>query len=634
MAAAAPRTRPGASTATTTNANTAATSPTSPPPPPPAYPLYGTTFTAYRLSPLYHGAPSPANPPLLSPPALRLHARRLADLLRRDTLRGVRVDFGPAGGDAGAAAHGALRECVWDVLGDEDAWVRAPKAGGEVAGGMEDGREEEEEEVDELSTSAADVRSGREDGVGVGRAREESGARGIHVQLRYERATYTALFLRDPEDGAAAVPEGFTHLPLMLVRMPAALKEMFVEHVASTFDARVSPMRLRNAFLNDVLEGVLRDVGRAGDDDGEEADAQAGTQESGALAGSSSSATTTTEEVDDAITAAREFKLSPTPDPVFTSTIKSLQIQLAFPHAAPQLKSLDVRIAKEDMQQFVARGRVLLTLRQQQPQPHTQPTSLSTTQTPAGPFSAALAHYLTAHLALRPMHPAVSISRTACGLFALSSDAKIKLTPPPSAFLPSAAADQDPAAAADPAAQDSRDARARVRRAMRGLYAALLREARGEPLAAALATHGAAARRGAGTSAARAAKAKGTSRSASPSKRARSGQAAAGGSAAGRKRGAREEEDDNDEGSEDEDEDGGEGVARARRRKVGGGGMGESAERGRVEEEVVEGEVVAGRAGGQPLRLPTSPPPPYELHDPYARGGGGRGGAAAAAAAR
>ncbi|KAF4539323.1 hypothetical protein BFW01_g9248 [Lasiodiplodia theobromae] len=307
----------------------------------PKYPLYDSTYTAYRLSPLYHGANI-----LLEETTLRMHARRLRDILRGDILRGVDVGAGNADGGSGI-----LESCTWDLIGDEASWEKLHQ---------QDAEAQEDEQPGDL-TDAPSL--------------DPSEARGVHVELRYQKASYTALLLRDPEDESVPAPEGFTALPLLLVRMPAALRDSFTSYIASTFDARVAPMKLRSRFLSASLETILSHL-----------DATASTSFSSA---------------------------SPLP-----SILSRLQLQLSFPAACPTaaLRALDITLSRNDIPELLRRGTALL------------PT---TNNNITGPFTAALSHYLRTHLALDLAHPGVHISKIALPpLLALSADGRLKLFSP------------------------------------------------------------------------------------------------------------------------------------------------------------------------------------------------------------
>ncbi|KAF2136134.1 uncharacterized protein K452DRAFT_208309, partial [Aplosporella prunicola CBS 121167] len=293
----------------------------------PQYPLYNSTYTAYRLSPLYHGSRA-----LLDELSLRTYAHRLRDLLKGDTLRGVDVG-GFAGTDNGST--GALESCTWELLGDEAKWE-------EMHQHEQQDRGDDDDDAPEVSIAEA---------------------RGIFVQLRYVKTTYTALLLRDPNAQQAPSAEGFTSLPLLLVRMPAALRTTFTDYLATTFDARVAPLKLRSAFLSATLEALLARL-----------------------------------DADDRTSGPN-------------TPLKTLQLQLAFPSVfaqgtgAPPLRCIDVSISRDDISEFFARGVRLLSanpslLKQHQQQP-----------TVTGPFTVALSHYLAKHLALPLSHPAVSLSK-------------------------------------------------------------------------------------------------------------------------------------------------------------------------------------------------------------------------------
>ncbi|KAK7539406.1 kinetochore complex Sim4 subunit Fta1-domain-containing protein [Phyllosticta citribraziliensis] len=324
--------------------------------PVPDYPLYNSTFSAYRISPLYHGSN-----PLLQSRSLRAHARRLKDILRGDTLRGVDVGFLDVGDN-----RGSLEDCTWDLIGDEKSWERIH-------------RENEDEEEPGEFTQAPIVKAHE--------------ARGIHVQLRYQKATYSALILRDPEKPSPSSLADFTSLPLLLVRMPSGVRDTFVDHLSTTFDARVAPLKLHSSFLSSTLETLLQQI-----------------------------------DADASIDTVADVLKGP------------LQLQLSFPsifHAGTPalLRGIDIRIAQDDVSEYLSRGTQLVTADpsilhppQTQHSYHNHPPALT------GPFSAALSAYLSAHLALPLTHASIHVSKLVIPpLVALSSDAKVKLVNPASA---------------------------------------------------------------------------------------------------------------------------------------------------------------------------------------------------------
>ncbi|OAG06099.1 uncharacterized protein CC84DRAFT_1091965 [Paraphaeosphaeria sporulosa] len=238
----------------------------------PPYPLYGRSYLLYRVSPLHHG-----DAPLLREPALNTHAKRLREQLKGDNVRGVDVDF--AATEGALPNLGPLDACSWDVIGDDDAWIDRH-------------RQLLHPDASQLTTVVP-----------------AEHARGIHVSLDYETQSYNALLLRDPSSTAA--PDGFTSLPLLLVKMPSAIRDIFLNYIRTSFDAHVAPLRLSSAFVTSTLETYFRRL----------------------------TASTSTQTVQD--------------------VIRQLQVQLSFPTATTLLRHLDVTMAGRDVPGFLSRGRLL-----------------------------------------------------------------------------------------------------------------------------------------------------------------------------------------------------------------------------------------------------------------------------------
>jgi len=239
----------------------------------PPYPLYNRTYNLYRLSPLHHG-----DTPLLNDGSLHVHAKRLKEQLKGDNVRGVHVDFAAA---QDGAKLGPLEECSWETIGDEDAWIDRH-------------RQSIEPDASQLSSMSA-----------LSPAR----ARGIDVSLEYEKQSYNALLLRDP--GATSSPNGFTALPLLLVKMPGPIREIFLNYLRTAFDAHVAPLRLPSSFITSSLETYFNHL-------------------------SASASTQTIHDV-----------------------VRQLHVQLAFPTTTTLLKHMDITIAGPDVPGFVARGKAL-----------------------------------------------------------------------------------------------------------------------------------------------------------------------------------------------------------------------------------------------------------------------------------
>jgi len=157
-------------------------------PPPTPHLLYNTTYTLHSVTPLY-------NFPALTAAALKPHSRRLQQLLRGDSLRGVAL---PDTSDPSLSRAGKLISVAWLPLPAE------PPA-----------------------------------------------ARGIHIEIIYEAASYTALLIGD--DGGEE-PEGFTRLPLLMSRMPSPLRERLMSYLTTMFDVLVLPVVLGDELLRRALD--------------------------------------------------------------------------------------------------------------------------------------------------------------------------------------------------------------------------------------------------------------------------------------------------------------------------------------------------------------------------------------------
>ena len=296
------------------------------------YPLYGSTLTLHRASPLYHGADHIFD-------NLDLYARRLREHLAGDRARGLLLtDLQPE-----IAGTGSLETCNWTLLGDEAAWER------------------QHEDSDTPATTPRD-------------------ARGIYIQLKFERAKYSALLLGH-RPKMAATP-GFTSLPLILLRMPATLRELFIDFLSTSFDAHISPMRLRSSFLSSSLENLLQQT-EANDDD---------------------------------------------EDPALSldALSKGVGVQLSIPSASPHLKTLDLVIAKDDIRQFQSRGDALWRQYRAR-QSGEKNWAARPGSNITGPFTAALSTYLSNQIAMELDNPAIVVSKVALGPFALAGEGKVKV---------------------------------------------------------------------------------------------------------------------------------------------------------------------------------------------------------------
>ena len=273
--------------------------------------LFNTTFSTHRVSPLHVGARP------LTAPRLAVLSARLRDVLVGDVVRGVQIGTGPdaGGSDPALGRAGALERVEWRwiplrrLMGAEAPPRRGPAVhreaslelgAGDEAGGGARGR-----------GRGRGRRGGARGGRGAGSATvgpsdaadPEEGARegqdALCLVLAYENATFHALLLPDTSSpgskrqGAADLPhlpwtgaasrttrsstaagkegeeeEGrgeaaaFLHLPLLLLKLPAPVKSVLVNFLATTFDCRVSPLRLGTRTLVRCWEDWLAALGR------------------------------------------------------------------------------------------------------------------------------------------------------------------------------------------------------------------------------------------------------------------------------------------------------------------------------------------------------------------------------------
>ncbi|KXX82216.1 hypothetical protein MMYC01_201700 [Madurella mycetomatis] len=357
--------------------------------------FYNTTFSAHRLSRLYVGR-EPLNAP-------RLHAlsQRLRDRLIGDVVRGVEVGLGPDGEDPVMGRAGTLEsiEIGWASVA---TIIGMPRAGADEHLGS-----------DAMELDGADAN---------GRHRTDSqlhGAKALHISLRYEMASCTALLLpplEREEDGFGAAhtrfsvagadmdweqsvePGHFLSLPLLLLRMPAPLKAVIGDFLSTTFDCRVSPMRLGTRSLVRSWEAWIT---------------TAGLSSRGSLA------------KDTVVTLG--FHVPPTPDKAVTP---SLEEETATSDHQLGLKSIDVIIPASELRGFggapavggpFVRGR--LGVAGGRGGDGGEGTSVQQ------PFTEALACYLKRHLGLNLFHPGVRVIKIACGGFAIS-EGRLKVFAP------------------------------------------------------------------------------------------------------------------------------------------------------------------------------------------------------------
>ncbi|KAK1624471.1 kinetochore complex Sim4 subunit Fta1-domain-containing protein [Colletotrichum phormii] len=368
--------------------------------PPP--PFFNTTFSTHRASPLFVGANT------LSFPRLQTLSQRLRDTLVGDVVRGVQV--GLEGSDSSLGRAGPLEK-----VGIR--WV-----GVEALLGAADDTDPD------LSRDLVSDAFGADDA-----ARKK---RCLVFEMRYENALCTAVLLPSLSEKMAEESTGglqsannlgvpgllassgskddrhFLHLPLLLLRMPAPLKTVIVDFLSSTFDCRISPLRLGTKGLTTAWERWIED---------------AGLPAQGPLA------------KDMVLTLG--FYIPP----AVTSDGTDEQ-----PPDGLGIKSIDIIIPAEELKRFTKEGRAL-----------TNPTLTNKTGLTQGyqddprkrkklaggkadegwgwvdgegdqqeAFLHALGAYLEKHLALNLFHPGVRVTKIACGGFVLS-EGRVKVFVPP-----------------------------------------------------------------------------------------------------------------------------------------------------------------------------------------------------------
>ena len=310
------------------------------------YPLYSTTFTTHRLSPLFHSNV------VIDNSALGLFASQFRDVLTGEVLRGVRVGLGAD--DEILARVGALKTVRWNLLRNEEDW---------------------EPDADETQINGDETTI------------QERGHIGILAEIIYERSTYSAILLHDAEKQGQDEVAGFSNYPLLLTRMPAPLRETFLDFLAATFDTRASILKLPSQFLAETAEKYLANI-----------------------------------------TSAETGPLETEPATRFLRTIiKDILITLSFdvPGMTSSLKTMDITIPKDDSWRMIQSGRKLLQV--VDGQMNNNNTKLTR------PFTRALKQHVDAHLGLKLDDPRVKISRVACGAFVLGTEGKIKLSVPTTA---------------------------------------------------------------------------------------------------------------------------------------------------------------------------------------------------------
>lgn len=307
--------------------------------------IFNTSWTAHRLSPLHHYKDHRVL--IGNQDALKTYSKRLHDVLAGDFLRSMQVTLSKSLADDALSKAGALVESRWEFISTN-----------ENRQGREDDNDDDEED---LSVEPKDCM-------------------GIFVTLDYEHITYRAALLGDPDGYVPTSTDRrrkqSTHLPLLLTRMPTALRNCFIDFISTTFDSYVANLHLPPNFLCMILETSISN-----------------------LAESESS---------------RDAS-----NVILEQVLKETQLTLSFSQSiAPSLKSLDVNLPQRTMSSFALGLRV-------------NDTSV---------FLKSLSQYLDQHLAMNvnlgdsidishgsKNSPHVWLSKVATGTFVLSIEGRFKL---------------------------------------------------------------------------------------------------------------------------------------------------------------------------------------------------------------
>ncbi|KND89571.1 hypothetical protein TOPH_05661 [Tolypocladium ophioglossoides CBS 100239] len=343
-------------------------------------PFFNTTFSTHRVSPLYIG------PQGLTTARLEHLAHRLRDTLVGDVVRGIQVGLEAA--DTPMGQVGPLRAVTI-------RWFHAQSILGEAA-------------VDEDSERAWDKFSGEQ-------------GRCLWIEIRDENAAYVALLLpgfSSPMDDAAAQQPAwamqssnadvdksqFAHLPLLLLRMPQALKTVIGGWLSTTFDCHVGKLTLGTKTLINVWESWIRTSGLPNKGPG--------------------------------FVLTVSFNAPATERRSSAASDSDGGLGEGDGSAQPGLKSLEITISPSDLRRFLRAG--------EEDGAHERTTSDAWTNdvrerrrlaggnaddgwgwrtsedAPKHPFTEALARYLDHHLALNLFHPGVRVVQISCGAFVLA----------------------------------------------------------------------------------------------------------------------------------------------------------------------------------------------------------------------
>ncbi|CAN8101734.1 unnamed protein product [Discula destructiva] len=390
--------------------------------------LLNATFTTHRASPLYLGGPDTP----LTQARLHVLSQRLRDLLIGDVVRGIELTNAE---DGLLRQTGALEAVSW-------GWVRLEELLGRNVSGDEDAADTS------LESAADSLGGGGGSGGGAGAGGSPGKRRALQLSLQYERGEYAALLLPSlgseahigmPDvEGADgfAMRQGldddatFVHLPLLLLRMPAPLKAVICGFISRTFDCCISALGLGTRSLVGALECWLGESTALAPPLGQGAGMMA--KDVMVTFGFYAPSVLRSKESSSANMRSGGGADDDDGDGAKVSTMG--------------IKAIDVTIPTAELHRFVKVGQA----REQAKGATDSPGCSSTRRRRLGgdkdeegwswrfheddendaqqpqPFTSALAAYLRRHLALDMFHPAVRVTRVACGGFLLS-EGRVKL---------------------------------------------------------------------------------------------------------------------------------------------------------------------------------------------------------------
>ena len=316
--------------------------------------LFATSWTVHRVATLYHG--KECKTLLDNPAALKLYASRLRDILTGDVLRGVQLSGTGTSAvlDETLSKAGALKSCRWECLPTWRHWNEEQSL-------LEDPDEE-------------------------GPVVTPDQASGLIVILEYETIMYKAALLSGPDGYRDVREEGATYLPLLVTRMPNALRQEFISFLSTNFDTRISVLRLPPQFICAALENYMATLNRP--------------------------ARTGQRNADHGF---------------IERIIKETQLTISFSQPiSPALRSMDVLLPRESLGAFYSHG--------------TSNSGSESTEAPTTPFLTALSEYFNTHLAMpldistfqsptttktqQPSH--MRLTKVSCGAFVLGSEGRVK----------------------------------------------------------------------------------------------------------------------------------------------------------------------------------------------------------------